>query len=513
MKPQIFRVRVSQGLLWLMVAAPALGQQEQHNLPGGLLGFAKQGGWNTTMVNNVDWAGYEYEPSVVSNGVAYYCGFDGQSDVIESTTITSHTASPFKIVVPRSSTGSYNDYGFACGPSFVEVSTPALPGLPFALYYECAGEPLVGSPPTRMPPGWFPPLPPQPPPNQIPNQICVAFSPDGVTFSKYADSTGNPIPVIPAGTLNQYGSGHPSAVIGPTNNLLYLYYFAQNDLQPSGSSCQPAVQPTNPGCVGTWLQLMYQDGVTPYGGPIYTGVQATPMQIKYYSGPGAPTGGMFIGVANYNGRAYFNYSLDGIHWDWTDPTTLPVDGGIHYMGWSGALSSSDQQYRTDQCVASGTPTLASDLLGHISSTTGNVQLFEGEGGFSDYHAIVPPTMYKYPSELDSTTHKGCHDTREEPPPSKGSEYRGYTWNLYEVDGAFTQGTFVQTDKLNLTNTTIPGTASFQTTQTITEGGGLTVQDGASSANVTLQGSAVFLEPEFRATAGAAPVTFHAIASQ
>jgi hypothetical protein len=441
------------------LAAPAFADQHQVDL-GGLLTFAKQGVSQVT-----SGPGFQYQPSLIDTTTTYYCGMKGAGDTI-------FMVGDPNPVVDRSTDPVANDYGFACAPSAVVVPK----WNQFALYYECSNHAPV-------------------------NQICVAFSTNGVTFSKYLGGSYplpptdpnqnlNPYPVIPAGTQIQYGSGHPSAVVYPNGNLtassptpVYLFYYAQNDGQS----------------VGMWFKVTC-DGVnfsdpacTKMTTPTYTGVGAA-MQVKYYYGPGAPSAGMFIGVVVYQGRTYFNYSLDGIHWDWNDPTTL-TDGGNHYIGYSGI---------SNQCVSPGTPSLGADGHGQINTSTGAVLLSQGEGQLGG--TINPPVgdMQYY------SAHPECHSALEESP-----SYRGYTWNLYEISGNFT---FTPApppppppSSPPLSGTTFTsGTYTYTTTQPLTDSG-TTINGSASVAVTAGSGGYIKLEPQFQATAGSAGVTFHAIA--
>jgi hypothetical protein len=353
----------------LMLAAPAFGDEHFVNL-GGNLRFAYVSAWQITSAPY-----YEYQPSVF-DGRAYYCGTKNGSDSI----FLLGRSAP---VIDRSTKTNAFDHAFACGPSIVVVPMWNR----FALYYECSRQYPV-------------------------NQVCVAFSTDGVTFSKYTgsalpptDPNPNvlPAPAIPSGPVTQpnpYGAGHPSAVVPQSNGPVYLFYFVKNDQDTVG---------------GMYLQKTW-DGVHFFDG-VDTHVKKVPMQVKYYYGPGAPAGGMFIGVANYNSRTYFNYSLDGEHWDWQDPEKL-TEGGPHYMGWSGVPKL---------CVAPGTPTLNANGYGQIYN--GAVQLIQGEG---QLRSIEPF------NDLAITTHKECNNDpnphNQIPEGSENTIKRGYTWNLYGING-------------------------------------------------------------------------------
>ena len=290
---------------------------------------------------------------------------------------------PPLVVLARSSTVNDNDYRHACAPSLVLV--PQLKQ--FALYYECANIP-----------------------NALTTSICVAFG-IGLQFSKFVrggpfpptdpNPNVNPSIIVPAATTDpmKYGSGHPSAVVPDNNGPVYLFYYADNDV------------PNAP--KGTYYQQTF-DGVDFFGGA-FTGVQLAPMQVKFYSGPGLPGRGIFLGVTNVNGRAYFNWSIDGLTWDWNDPTKL-VEGGPHYIGLSGVTP--------DVCVAPGTPSFGANGYGQIPFANGTVRIFQGEGkyGASSVGLLRPGT------------HQECVDL--DPNGPENAHYMGYTWNLYGITGSF-----------------------------------------------------------------------------
>jgi hypothetical protein len=534
-----FRSSIVKGLLSLTLAVCAFGD-EWYNVFAGQNGvqnktfpqFIQLNAWDTTVGSDgTHWAGYEYEPSVVifnepdgtTDFRAYYCGSSGkpaQPDVIYMTKIgtqqNSIASSPTMVI--NNGETPY-DHAYVCAPSLVYVSAPPVQGENYALYYECANSNAI-------------------------NQVCVAFSADGITFHKW------PVPVIlshatiplPNGN-SKYGSGHPSAVV-PDNGsgLLYLFYYGQND----GSPCIPETSPANPGCVGMWLQGFLMDGLTPYGQPIYTRVESA-MQVKYYRGPGAPTNGMFVGVANYAGRTYLNYSIDGVHWDWNDASTHDdpfwnednglenglAEGSLHYAGWSrrnyvpSALAG-DGPGNTTLCVAPGTPTLASDQFGRINTSDGSVQIFEGEGQLGGVFSDL--TGWSGDIALVAAFHADCANigagTIRMPSGPENTVLRGFTWNLYEIEGQLSwtkvDALFSSTGEIViLTNMDITsGTGIYQTPNTITAGA---VPSGSSealtagpfsvsgSASITFTGNPIKLEPGFHATAGSAPVTFHAVA--
>jgi hypothetical protein len=428
------RAVVLQSLFWLTLAAPAFCQEPNSNFRFRWTQAAAIG------VSHGGAVGYQYQPSLIDS-VIYYCGYGAEGPDLGGGTQpagdTIFMATYPGPVLARSSDPGANDYLHACAPSIIVQPM----WNQFALYYECASN--------RVP---YNPI----------SSICVAFSKNGVVFNKYTgtaqdlsfppsnpDQNLNPVPIIYAdptkmhvpaeGTPGNYGAGHPSAVVyhnfnpppgTSADSLEYLFFYldvpSSYDLTSALSNAY--INKYDYKGPGMYVQKTY-DGVHFFDFQ-YTGVQAA-MQVKLYYGPGAPTG-VFVGVTTYSGRAYLNWSSDGIHWEWNtpydpnDPTKQLTESGSHDIGWSGLEGL---------CVAPGTPSLQANGYGQLNTfaTGGAVQFFEGEGklGPDDMKLLLLP-------------HPECEDDNAEqsPSPNYPSAYgrRGYTWHLYQITGTITPAT-------------------------------------------------------------------------
>ncbi len=419
---------ISGGLLaWRLGFDPTVGTFFASNNATQELKFQTT---SATRVNEVGRAGtYDYSPSIIKDASGmkvYVCGggtpgdsFSGH-DAIYLTQFSPDGTKMIdsrRVISPTINTTS-DDSMHACAPSVIQHSFSLLENgaNKYLAYYECA--PKVHRTSDQAHIDMF-------------TQICVAYSDDGITWEKYSSKawehfeyfvpdTESATPII---TINSamaglyeiytangkywtnaplkngvpfkegatfYGVGHPSALV--RDGKIWLYYYDS---------------------VGVWgergLFLRTSDDGYQFSDAVKIDGIKSPVEIKYIQSPIGGRPGYFIALGHAFNVPYYNYSWDGIHWQWAE-----VDSETFYT------STLAQYYGLDSpapgmCMAPGGLSLVSDSFGVVQGPTVTVATNEGKLGNQD--GCSPSNGCR------------CYDARED-------AVRGSTWQASFYTGEF-----------------------------------------------------------------------------
>jgi hypothetical protein len=331
---------------------------------------------------------YSYQPSAwqqASQVKVWFCGGDRQGklgDAIYYATLVisgNLFEAPTRVMVPKNDDIG-EDGAHACAPSVIRYRRGD-GNLTYILYYECARRVYDRSRGFGRTESF--------------TQICQAFSDDGLSWKKnglepvikvankilencnYAFVNGKHSIESSRSSCNNYdnyGSGHPSAIIMEDVDPIWLYYF---DSKGVGAER------------GTYLTKS-RDGIK-FGAPIKTNLP-NDAHVKYFNGMFGGWPSVFIATTVINASNKIYVSGDGINW---------VSGG----------SQNDVGIAVSgHCAAPGPGEIVGNSLNHVSSLS--IQFLSSEG---------------YYGTGDNGRQYGCYSQLED----KG---RGSTWKIHLIEG-------------------------------------------------------------------------------
>lgn len=396
---------------------------------------------NPTRFNEIGRANtYDYSPSIIQDASGmkvYVCGGGVPGDSMsghDAIYLTQFAPDGTKIIdsqrviAPTINTTS-DDSMHACAPSVIRHSFSLLENgaNKYLAYYECAPKTYLASNQAQF---------------DMFTQICVAYSDDGITWKKYnsqaweanqqfVPATESATPII---TINPemarlysisvtngkyitgaplkdgapyvngasfYGVGHPSAIVH--DGKIWLYYYDS---------------------VGMWgdrgLFLRTSDDGFHFSAATKISDMKSPAEIKYIQSPVGAHPGYFVALGHAFDVPYFNYSWDGITWQWEE-----IDVKEFYT----VTLAQNYQLSLPQagtCIAPGGLSLVSDASGVVHSSSVIVATNEGKRGNQD--------------GCSATNGCTCYDTRED-------AARGSTWQAMMYNGTFSSIGTVTTQPL------------------------------------------------------------------
>lgn len=420
---------ISGGLLaWRLGFDPTVGTFFASNNATQELKFQTT---SATRINEVGRAGtYDYSPSIIKDASGmkvYVCGggtpgdsFSGH-DAIYLTQFSpdgTKVIDSRRVISPTINTTS-DDSMHACAPSVIQHSFSLLENgaNKYLAYYECAPKTY------RVVNQWQ---------YDMFTQICVAYSDDGISWEKYSSKAWENFeyfvpdtePATAVITINPemarlfsisyagekywtaapfkdnapfvegasfYGVGHPSALV--RNGEIWLYYYDSVGLW---------------GDRGMFLRKS-NDGYHFSDAEKISSIRS-PMEIKYVQTPIGSRPGFFVALGHAFNVPYYNYSWDGINWQWTEEDIKEF-----------YTSTLAQHYGLDtpapgMCMAPGGLSLVGDSSGVVQGPTVTIATNEGKLGGSD----------GCPANNDGCS---CYDARED-------AARGSTWQVAMYTGAF-----------------------------------------------------------------------------
>lgn len=334
-------------------------------------------------------------------------GTQVQGDWIYKTTIVDGSSRGTDVVLSPSTNLESMDSRYACAPSVVLNNHPHIQqimgsGKVYMMHYEC-------SPNAVNAPEAF-------------TEICVAYSTDGVNWRKFnrttwdqqnqfVDQNGVATSVIQASAavrkrcgyvfrngrhelinagcmqdVSSYGSGHPSTVLGPHDQLWLWYYDSGKNWNDRGVRL-----------VKSW------DGFN-FSNPLKTNLQ-NPIEVARFE---INKKVYFVGTTVFEGKNVYVTSSDGITWA---PTNSSGQAEWQTLG-DGAAVPTD-------CAAPSQAAILTDARGNVSGTYVNMLSAEGRMG--------PRDLGENPKQ-----HR-CYSALEDP--SAGGA-RGSTWGLRVIQGHF-----------------------------------------------------------------------------
>ena len=302
-----------------------------------------------------------------------------------------------------------------CAPSVVKHKTSLIENSKeyFKIYYECAPKMFDKNNPNVWQDALF-------------AQICHAVSEDGINWKKwneqlwdnqfrYGDENTEPSPVRKVAQqvidnceyefkdgkhqanldkcidINNYGVGHPSAVVidvngnEPDGEQIWLFYY-----DSKGEWSKRGVY-----LAKSWDGFHFETSVR-------TNLK-NPIDVKYFNLQMGDHPGVFIGTMGMEGDNYFAYSFDGVNWEWPNFADNP-GGNYDHLKIGTAVS--------EHCAAPAQAAIIADK--HGVSNSWFVNILSGEG---------------FLGAGDGGQELGCYDPKED-------ESRGSTWGLYLVQGLF-----------------------------------------------------------------------------
>ena len=360
---------------------------------------------------------YDYAPNGMIEGNTWRiwsCGgqLDGngnamQGDWIFYTSLLNGSHQGTRLVLSPSTNLQSMDSRYACAPAVVINTNSYIKQIMgsekvYMMHYEC-------SPNAINAPEAF-------------TEICVAYSTDGMNWKKFnratwdqsnqfVDQNGVASSVIQASSavrqrcgyefkdgrhvlnvpecmnrMDSYGSGHPSTILGPHDQIWLWYYDSGNDWNDRGVRL-----------VKSW------DGFN-FSAPIKTNMQS-PAEVtrltinnKVY----------FVATTVLKGKNVYVTSLDGISW-----THINASGILKWTGLGlGAAVYTD-------CAAPSQAAVLTDARGNVSGPYVNLLSAEGRLGPRDLEA--KPKQDR------------CYSALEDP--SMGGS-RGSTWGIRLIQGNF-----------------------------------------------------------------------------
>jgi hypothetical protein len=321
----------------------------------------------------------------------WFCGGDSAHTMGDSIFYTvadprtNHAEKPVRVLAPGNN-DTAEDGLHACAPSVIKRTRNAAEG-GYLLYYECARRIYDRARNFGTDVGFA--------------QICGATSDDGTAWRRLNDGaalitagslvlencsyaftggrhtidTGRPACSL-ANQINNYGVGHPSAVVvGNGKEAIWLYYYDSK---------------------GDWAQhgvyLAKSDDGFHFGGVVKTNLP-NDAHVKYFAGRFGGWNHVFVATTVTGKTNGILVSEDGVNW-------LPADGSVIDAG----LASNEH------CAAPGTPELVGDDANNLASLS--VALLSSEG---------------YRGGADQGQKAGCYAASED-------RVRGGSWKTYVMRG-------------------------------------------------------------------------------
>lgn len=310
---------------------------------------------------------YDYQPSpmIDDNGQwkVWDCGGVNGHDTIQYTSYTSagtYDQATTEVLGPSTvNPFAAADGNHTCAPSVVKHQFSLLDNNQnyYVMYFEC--QPIYFDTHSG---NWYY--------GSAPTQICVAFSLDGIVWTKYnstdwdtyytyetprPDVAPTPVVSLPSTIVQNcslgvvtgeyyyanfdpgnstdcsndqlnYGVGHPSAIV--VNGQIWLYYYSSDGHWEDRGMHRVVSDDGFHFYPSECLKVTSPDG-TPQN-PI---LNQNPIQSIRYIPPanGAPGNGLFVGSTNLNNNNYLAYSYDGLTWTAADAANPNATPGF-YVG-------------------------------------------------------------------------------------------------------------------------------------------------------------------------------------